>query len=61
MELGKLPTQRVEDIKIADQKKLTVIIFPFIFAFIHTYYAIYSHSSEDASTSSIVLSSQPQW
>ena len=26
MELGKLPTQRVEDVKIVDQKKLTVSI-----------------------------------
>ena len=27
MELGKLPTERVEDIKIAEQRKLTVILF----------------------------------
>ena len=30
MELGKLPTERVEDIKIADQKKLTVILLSLV-------------------------------
>ena len=40
MELGKLPTQRVEDVKIVDQKKLTVNIYDILIVIYSLYLAI---------------------
>lgn len=59
MELGKLPTQRVEDVKIVDQKKLTVNIM--IFQVSLLYFSLFSHFSEDASTNCMLHSTLLPW